>query len=141
MEKLAQYPAMPRLRVFSPQGVRDLANQSTGISYESEILSYYSAEQVLAEHAVNLLNYPHRDAQMKTRLPQREDVWSVKECYCIDRGYQPSKVEPASGQHYHRLHSGSKHVSHVCSELERLHTFWGSRDPSELATEKSRWAG
>jgi hypothetical protein len=29
---------------------------------------------------------------MKTRLPQREDVWSVKECYCIDRDYQPSKV-------------------------------------------------
>ena len=32
-----------------------------------------------------MLNYPHQDAQMKTHLPQLEDV-SVNERYCIGRG-------------------------------------------------------
>lgn len=73
---------------------------------------------------------------MKIRLPQREDVWSVKERYCIDRGHQPSKVGPASGQQYHRLHSGSKHGLHVFARS-------GAINPSELATEESPsgWVG
>lgn len=67
----------------------------------------------------------HLPSAMKIRLPQREDVWSMKERYCIDRGPQPSTVGPASDRHYHRLHGGSKHASHVCSEHEHLRTFRG----------------
>ena len=55
---------------------------------------------------------------MKIRLPQREDVWSMKERYCIDKGHQPSTV----GLEYaRRYHSCSEHVSRGCSERERLH--------------------
>ena len=79
------------------------------------MFSRYSAEQVLAEtrrgfwealqhrrprggvgRQENLLIYSQQYAQMKIRLPQREDVWSMKERYCIDRGCQPSTVGPAS---------------------------------------------
>jgi hypothetical protein len=96
MEKLAQYPVV-----------------------QSEIFSCKSEEQVLSEHAAviekhcNITNITSRvgvvgcqvtcsitlirTLKLNIRLPQREDVWSMKERYCIDRHHRPSTVGPASG--------------------------------------------
>jgi hypothetical protein len=113
--------------------VRDLQLQVRRASFVGTRRGYWDVLQHRQNHRLrggvgcqeNLLIYPQQYALMKIRLPQREDVWSMKERYCIDRGHQPSQVGSASGQHYHRLHSGSKHASHVCSEHERFRTFRG----------------
>jgi hypothetical protein len=64
----------------------------------------------------------------------------MKERYCIDRGLQPSTVGPASDRYYHRLHGGSKHASHVCSE-HNIFARSVARNPSELATYESHRVG
>jgi hypothetical protein len=74
------------------------------------------------------------------RLPQREDVWSMKERYCIDRGHQPSQVDLRPVNTITGF-TAAVSMRRTCVASTNIFARSMARYPSELATEESHRAG